>query len=135
MALSKGQAIYQSNSILTSKPEELTLMLYNGLVKFLIQAQKGMEEKNIQKSHDNLIKAQNIVIEFKATLKPEYEISKALGLLYDYMYRRLVEANLQKDGKIVSEVLGYVTELRDAWAQAMKKNKEQEVLQHIPQAK
>ncbi|HBE76230.1 MAG TPA: flagellar export chaperone FliS, partial [Firmicutes bacterium] len=63
MALAKGQAIYQTNSILTSKPEELTLMLYNGLVKFLIQAQKAIEEKNIQKSHDNLIKAQNIVIE------------------------------------------------------------------------
>ncbi len=125
MALANGQAIYQTNSILSSKPEELTLMLYNGLVKFLLQAQKGIEEKNIQKSHDNLIKAQNIVLEFRATLKPEYEISKTLGPLYDYMYRRLVEANLQKNGKIVSEILGYSTELRDAWAQAMKKNKEQ----------
>jgi flagellar protein FliS len=125
MALANGQAIYQTNSILTSKPEELTLMLFNGLVKFLLQAQKGIEEKNIQKSHDNLIKAQNIILEFKATLKPEYEISKTLGPLYDYMYRRLVEANLQKDGKIVAEILGYSTELRDAWAQAMKKNKEQ----------
>ncbi len=125
MALANGQAVYQTNSILTSKPEELTLMLYNGLVKFLIQAQKGIEEKNIQKSHDNLIKAQNIILEFKATLKPEFEISKSLSPLYDYMYRRLVEANLQKDGKMVSEILGYSTELRDAWAQAMKKNKEQ----------
>ena len=135
MALSKGQTIYQTNSILTSKPEELTLMLYNGLIKFLIQAQKAIEEKNIQRSHDNLIKAQNIVIEFKATLKPDYEISKPLGLLYDYMYRRLVEANMQKDAKIVSEIVGYATELRDAWAQAMKKNKEQEASQHMPQAK
>jgi flagellar protein FliS len=134
MALAKGQAIYQTNSILTSKPEELTLMLYNGLVKFLIQAQKAIEEKNIQKSHDNLIKAQNIVIEFKATLKPEYEISNSLGPLYDYMYKRLVAANMNKDGKIVAEVLGYASELRDAWAQAIKKNREQ-VLQKISQAK
>jgi flagellar secretion chaperone FliS len=134
MALAKGQAIYQTNSILTSKPEELTLMLYNGLVKFLIQAQKAIEEKNIQKSHDNLIKAQNIVIEFKATLKPEYEISNSLGPLYDYMYRRLVDANLNKDSKVVAEVLGYASELRDAWAQAIRKNREQ-ALQQISQAK
>ena len=135
MAVTKGQAIYQSNSILTSKPEELTLMLYNGLVKFLIQAQKAIEEKSIQKSHDNLIKSQNIILEFKATLKPEYEISKSLGLLYDYMYRRLVEANMQKDGKIVTEILGYASELRDAWAQAIKKNREQTSHQLSQQAK
>jgi flagellar protein FliS len=134
MALAKGQAIYQTNSIMTSKPEELTLMLYNGLVKFLIQAQKAIEEKNIQKSHDNLIKAEDIILEFRATLKPEYEISNSLGPLYNYMYRRLVEANMQKNGEIVTEILGYASELRDAWAQAVKKNREQE-LQQLPQAK
>jgi flagellar protein FliS len=134
MALTKGLSIYQSNSILTSKPEELNLMLYNGLVKFLIQAGKAIEEKNVPKAHENIMKAENIVLEFKVTLNPQYEISNSLGLLYDYMYRRLVEANMQKNGKIVTEVLGYATELRDTWAQAIKANKEQ-TLHQLPQAK
>jgi flagellar secretion chaperone FliS len=134
MAFTNGHSIYQSNSILTSKPEELNLMLYNGLVKFLIQANKAIEEKNIPKAHENIMKAENIVLEFKVTLDPQYEISKSLGLLYDYMYRRLVEANFQKNTKIINEVLGYTTELRDAWAQAIKINREQ-ALQQLPQAK
>lgn len=134
MALTNGHSVYQSNSILSSKPEELNLMLYNGLVKFLMQAKKSIEEKNVVKAHENMVKAQNIILEFQVTLDPEYEISNSLGLLYDYMYRRLVDANLKKDPKIVTEVLGFATELRDTWSQAMRLVKEQ-AIQQLPQAK
>ena len=82
MALAKGYSTYQSNSILTSKPEELNLMLYNGLVKFLTQAKKFITEKDIPKAHENIIKSQNIILEFKYTLDPEYEISNSSSGYY-----------------------------------------------------
>ena len=75
--------MYQANSIAASKPEELTLMLYNGLVRFLAQAKKALEEKNLEESHKNLVRAQDITVEFQSTLDMSYEISKNLFLLYE----------------------------------------------------
>ena len=75
---------------------------------------------NIEKSNNGIIKAQAIVKEFQATLDMNYEVSENLDSIYDYMYRRLVEANLKKDSSIIEEVLGYAKGLRDTWAQAMK---------------
>jgi flagellar protein FliS len=120
MALNKAYDQYKQNSIFTSTPEELTLMLYNGLVKFIMQAQYGINEKNIEKASNSLIKAQNIVVHFRKTLDMRYEVSKGLDQLYDYIYGRLVEANVKKDQQILDEVLQMAKELRDTWAQAIK---------------
>jgi flagellar protein FliS len=118
---------YRQNTVNTSTPQELTLMLYNGLLKFLKLAQQGIEEKNIEKANNNIIKSQDIIIEFMSTLDMQYEISNGLYMLYDYMNRRLLEANIKKDKLIVEEVIGYAEELRDTWAQAMKLAKQQMV--------
>lgn len=125
MLVNKGFNQYKENSINTSTPEELTLMLFNGLVKFLMQAQSAIDAKNIEKSNNSIIRAQAIVKEFQATLDMNYEVSEYLDSIYDYMYRRLVEANLKKDSSLVVEILGYAKDLRDAWAQAMKTAKHQ----------
>ncbi|HEX9062969.1 MAG TPA: flagellar export chaperone FliS [Clostridia bacterium] len=111
---------YRENSVYTASPEELTLMLYNGLVKFIMQAEAAIEEKSLDKANNSIIKAQDIITEFQATLNMKYEISKNFLLLYDYMYRRLVEANIKKDLGILEEVLGLAKEFRDTWSQAMK---------------
>jgi len=111
---------YKENSINTASPEELTLMLYNGLVKFLMVAINEVEKKNIEKANTAITKAEKIIIEFQATLDFNFEISDSLDMLYDYMYNRLVEANVKKDKKILEEVLGLAKELRDTWAKAMK---------------
>ena len=116
---------YKENSIQTASPEELTLMLYNGLVKFIMQAQMHVVEKNIEKANNSIIKAQNIIVEFQTTLDMRYSISNDLMKIYDYMHHRLVEANVKKDKGILEEVLGYAKELRDTWAQAMKLSKQQ----------
>lgn len=115
-----GYDQYKENSIYTASPEELTLMLYNGLVKFIMKAQYAISKKDMQAAHDNIIKSQNIVQEFMVTLDKSYEVSTNLLLMYDYMFRRLVEANTHKDMEILSEVLGFAKELRDTWEQAMK---------------
>ncbi len=120
MLTSNGYNQYKSNAINTATPEELTLMLYNGLVKFLMQAQSGIEASNIEKANNGIVKAQAIIIEFMTTLDMNYEVSQNLELLYDYMYRQLTQANLKKDNALVEEVLGMAKELRDAWSQAMK---------------
>lgn len=113
-------AQYKENSVFTATPEELTLMLYNGLVKFILQGMEAIDEKNIRRANDSIIRAQDIIIEFRATLDMKYEIAKNLDRLYEYMYRRLIDANIRKDKTILEEVLGFAKELRDSWQQAMK---------------
>lgn len=125
MVTSNAYDTYKQNAIMTASPEELTLMLYNGLIKFMMVARKAIEEKDIPKAHENIIRAQDILNEFKATLDMQYEISHNLNQLYDYFLDRLFEANIKKDTAILDEVLRFVRELRDTWAQAMKIAKQQ----------
>lgn len=120
MVTTNAHNTYKQSSIFTASPEELTLMLYNGLIRFIMQAQKAIEDKDIQKTHESIIRAEDIILEFQATLDMKYELSKGLALLYDYMFNRLVDANVKKDGEILEEVLGFAKDLRDTWAQAMK---------------
>lgn len=101
--------------------EELTLMLYEGGIKFLNQALVAIEKNDIVKSNNLILRVEDIVREFQITLDHKYEeISKPLDQLYDYMHRRLVEGNLQKDAEIINEVLGMFREMRDTWKEAMK---------------
>jgi len=114
---------YRENSIFTASPEELTLMLYNGLVKFIMRGIDSIEKKNIEDANTNIIKAQNIVSEFMNTLDMSYEISDGLYAIYDYMLRRLIDANISKNKEILEEILGFAKALRDTWEQAMKISK------------
>lgn len=125
MVTSNMYDTYKQNSIFTASPEELTLMLYNGLIKFVMLSQKAIEDKDIQKAHESIIRAEDILMEFKATLDMQYELSNGLALLYDYMLDRLFEANMKKDTEILAEVLHFAKDLRDTWAQAMKLAKQQ----------
>lgn len=111
---------YQENSILTTRPEELTLSLYNGLVKYLMKAELHLQEGNIQQTHENLVRSQDILYEFLRTLDMRYDISEGLAKLYDYMIYRIVEANTKKDLQIIEEVIGFAKELRDTWQEALK---------------
>ena len=120
MAIYKAYNQYKENSILTSTPEELTLMLFNGIVKFIMQSQLAIEENQLEKANNAILRAQDIITELQSTLDTRYEISKSMALLYDYMQRRLIDANVSKDSKVLDEVLSYATELRDTWVQATK---------------
>lgn len=112
--------IYQRNQVLTSRPEELTLMLYNGGVKFINQAKRAIENKDPAKAHSLIIRTQDIITELMVTLNREYELANSLLPLYEYMKNRLVEANLAKDIEILNEIEGLFQELKGAWAEAMK---------------
>lgn len=115
--------VYQRNQVNTARPEELTLMLYNGAIKFLHQAKFAIEKKDLPKAHTSLIKTQDIITELMATLNMDYEISNSLLSLYEYLKRRLIEANITKEISILAETEGMLIELRDTWAKAIKLGK------------
>ena len=117
---------YKQNSVTTASPGELTLMLYNGCLKFLTKAKKAIEEKNIEEKNTNLQKAQAIIHELMSTLNMDMDISKQMLPLYDYMSRRLIEANMKNDTAIVDEVIGLTTEFRDTWKQVIQITRQQQ---------
>ena len=119
MATINPYQAYQQNSVMTASPQELTLMLYNGSLKFMKLAKKAMGENDFQEKNTNIIKAQNITQELRVTLDSDAEISKNMEQLYEYMYTRLIEANTKNDLAILEEVEGLMVELRDTWKQVM----------------
>lgn len=119
MAINNPYQTYQQNSVTTASPQELTLMLYNGCLKFIKLGKRAMDEGSIQEKNTNLIKAQAIIQEFLITLNRDVEISEGLAQLYEYIYRRLVEANMRNDAAILEEAEDQVRELRDTWKEAM----------------
>jgi flagellar secretion chaperone FliS len=112
--------IYQRNQVLTARSEELTLLLFNGGVKFLNQAKLAIEKKDPAKAHTSIMKAQDILSELMVTLNMDVELSNSLYSLYDYMKQRLIEANITKDIEILKEIEGMFQELKTTWVQAMK---------------
>ncbi|MCL2839917.1 MAG: flagellar export chaperone FliS [Defluviitaleaceae bacterium] len=108
------------DKVMTATREELTLMLYEGGIKFLNRAIMAVEKKDMTEAHAMILKSQDVVREFQLTLDHKYPISQELDTLYDYMHRRLVDANIRKDLEILNEVLGMFREFRDTWKEAMK---------------
>lgn len=118
-------AQYQNSKILTASPAELTLMLYDGAIKFgniAIQAMRD-EEPNVEKAHINIIKVQKIIEEFRATLNWDYPVAQDFDNVYVYLLQRLLEANVKKDPEIMEEIVGHIRSMRETWAEVMKKNK------------
>jgi len=113
-------ANYQQNAIMSAGPEELTTMLYNRLVKDLKLAREAINKRDNQLSHNSLIHAQEIINHLMSTLDTTLEVGWNLNLMYDYMNRRLVEANAKKDMEILEEITGFAEEIRDTWVQAVK---------------
>lgn len=124
--MQKQYETYQQNSVLTASPGELTLMLYNGCLKFIHHAQKAMQEKNIELKHINITKAQNILSELISTLNYDYSISSEMKRLYDYMISRLIEANIKNDSFILKEVEELVIDFRDTWKEVLVINRKKQ---------
>ena len=112
---------YQRNAILTASPAELTLMLYDGAIKFCNIAIVAIEKKDMEKAHVNLKKAQAIISELRVTLDHKYSVWEVFVRVYDYIYRRLVEGNMSKEIDVIEDALKYIREMRDTWKEVMKK--------------
>ncbi len=114
---------YNTSKILTAAPAELTLMLYEGAIKFGNIAILSIEQGNLEKTHINIIKMQKIIDEFRITLNMEYPVAHDFDKVYEYLIKRLVTANIKKDKDIIEEVLTHLRSMRDTWKEVMRINK------------
>lgn len=125
MPLPNAYAQYNNSKILTASPGELTLMLYDGAIKFCNVAILAIEQKDIQKAHINIIKVEKIVEYLRQTLDMKFEVSLDFERIYVYVEKRLIQANIKKDKEIMEEVTGHLRSVRDTWKEIMKKSREQ----------
>lgn len=125
MSVNKAYKTYQNNSVNTASGGELTLMLYNGCMKFIKQAMKDTEANNYEGKNENIQKAQKIIRELMITLDPKVEISKQIQPLYEFILNQLTAANIENDVTKLEDALGLVTEFRDTWKQVLLKHRKQ----------
>ncbi|AZR73891.1 flagellar export chaperone FliS [Anoxybacter fermentans] len=113
---------YQKTQIETASQGKLILMLFDGAIKFCKTALQGLEEKDYEKVNTNITKAQAIINELMITLDRESggEIAQNLYLLYDYMFRRLITANIKKSSEMINEVLNMLVDFRQTWEEVIK---------------
>ncbi|MCM3663581.1 flagellar export chaperone FliS [Mesobacillus subterraneus] len=126
MAVNNPYNSYQQNSVTTASPGELTLMLYNGCLKFINLAKNGIENKDIETKNTNILKAQKIIQELMVTLNMDLEVSQNMMSLYEYINHRLIEANIKNDVAILHEVELFVMEFRDTWKQVIQLNRQRQ---------
>lgn len=124
MPSSNAYTQYNNSKILTASPSELVLMLYEGAIKFSNIAIAAIEGKDIQKAHVNIIKVEKIIDHLRMTLDMKYPVAKDFDRVYEYLSRRLVEANLKKDKEIMAEVCMHLRSMRDTWKEVMRINRE-----------
>ncbi len=120
-----GYQQYEKNKILTASPAELTLMLYEGAIKFANIAVMAIEKGDIEKAHNNIRKVERIIEEFQATLNHKYPVAKDFDEVYKYLQQKLLEANIKKDKEIMEEVLRHLRTMRDTWKDVMRLAKTQ----------
>lgn len=118
----RAYAQYKNNKIMSASAPELTLMLYDGSIKFLNVAEFAIEKGDLQKAHDNIIKTERIIEYLRNTLDMKYPVAKDFENMYSYISRRLVEANMTKDKDIVVELNGHMHSIRDNWVEVMRAN-------------
>jgi len=131
MAVNKQYQAYQNNAVNTASGGQLTLMLYNGCIKFINQAMKDMNEKNHEGKNKHIQKAQDIIQELMLTLDQDVEISKQLLPLYEFIHYQLQQGNIKNEVHYLEEALEFITEFRNTWKEVMK----QEASQYVQGAK
>ena len=122
MAPNNAYQAYNNSKIMTASPAELTLMLYEGAIKFCNIAIMAIEKKDIEKSHINIVKVENIINYLQSTLDTKYPVSEDYDRIYTYLQQRLAQANIKKDPEILEEVCEHLRSVRDTWKEVMAKN-------------
>lgn len=124
MAMQNGYSNYAKEKILNAAPAQLTLMLYDGAIKFCNIAIIAIEKGEIEKAHNNIRKAENIIQEFRETLNFKYPVAEDFENVYKYIAHQLLMANVKKDTAILEEVLVHLRTMRETWEEVMKNAKQ-----------
>ncbi|MGH4050358.1 MAG: flagellar export chaperone FliS [Clostridium sp.] len=116
---------YKSNSINFASKDQLLLMLVEGAAKFSKIGRQAIIDKDVKKAHENIVKTQNIFFELMATLDVPKggEWAKSLMQVYEFITRRLTDANIKKSEEIMNEIIPLIDDVRDTWSEAYKKSK------------
>ncbi len=122
MATYHPASFYKKMQINTSSRADLTLMLYEGAIKFCNIADLGFQQKDFEKVNNNIIKVQNIITELRSTLNFKYPVAKDFDIIYDYINSLLIQANVKKDCNQLILALDQIREMRDIWKELMKQN-------------
>lgn len=128
MALPNAYAQYNNSKVLTASPAELVLMLYDGAIKFCNIAIMAIESKDVQKAHTNIVKVERIIDHLRLTLDMKYPVAQDFDRIYEYIARRLVEANMKKDKEIMEEVCEHLRSVRETWKEVMRLNNQKGVM-------
>lgn len=110
---------YRKSSVSGATPLQLVIMLYDGALRFLKQAQRAIQQDDLYHKNENLTKAQRIVAELLSCLDMEKggEIAKNLFALYSYVYDQMVQANLNDDLEAIERSVKVLSDLRTSWVQ------------------
>ena len=116
---------------------QLIVMMYDAAVRFMKQAIKAIETKDIEGAHNNIIRTENIIYELMSTLNTDKggEIAENLLKLYDYMIWELVDANTAKSIEKIENVLKVITPLRSAWKEIVSRDESKAPVQTEPERK
>ena len=121
MALPNAYAQYNNSRILTASPAELTLLLYEGAIKFGNIAILKMEQKDIQGAHNNIVRVEKIIDYLRETLDMKYAVAQDFENIYVYLSRRITDAMISKNPADMEEVVTHLRSVRDNWKEVMKK--------------
>lgn len=113
-------AKYQDSKILTASPAELTLMLYEGIIKFTNIGITAIENREFQKANTNILKAERIVDHLSATLNDKYPVAEDFLNIYSCIMQALIRGNMRKDIAELERALEYSRMIRDTWKDVMK---------------
>lgn len=111
---------YLETAVQTATPAQLLIMLCDGAIRFCKQGIDAIAHKDYELANYALGKVQDIINEFIITLDRNSSIAESLLKLYEYFNHLLIQANIKKDQSPAEEVLGYLSDLKETWAQAAK---------------
>ena len=123
MGLPNAYTQYNNNKIMMASAPELTLMLYDGAIKFMNIALMSIEQGDVTKAHNSIVKTENMIDYLRSTLDMKYPVAQDFENIYVYLEQRLVEANIKKDPQIINEILDHLRSVRDNWKAVMEKVK------------
>ncbi|MEK6799785.1 MAG: flagellar export chaperone FliS [Planctomycetota bacterium] len=114
---------YLRDAVMTATPEQLHLMLYDGAIRFCMQARDALERKEYDTSYDKLTRAQNIILEMESALRHDVNpgLSKRMAAVYNFLYRKLIEANVQRKTEAIDDALKVLRIERETWRMLVEK--------------
>lgn len=124
---------YLKTKVMTASPEQLQMMLYDGVIRFCEQARQAIQDIEIEKSHTLLTRAENIILEMCCSMRDEIapETCAKMRSLYIYCYEQLITANMKRDVVYLDNALKVIRHMRETWIMLMKKIKQEKAAQHL----